>query len=101
RARAMSFFYIAAALASVIGLPHSGALLNLHGVLGISGWRWLYFVEGVPAVLLGCVVLKYLPDGVRDARWLSTAQGDWLSKTIADESARAPGSHTAGWSRAF
>lgn len=101
RARAMSFFYIAAALASVIGLPLSGALLNMHGILGFAGWRWLYFVEGVPAVLLGLVVLKYLPDGVRDAKWLSTEQGDWLAKTIAEESARAPGGHASGWQRAF
>lgn len=101
RARAMSFFYIAAALASVIGLPLSGALLNLDGVLGYAGWRWLYFVEGVPAVLLGFVVLKYLPDGVNDAKWLSPAQGEWLSRTIAEESAHAPGGHAAGWQRAF
>ncbi len=101
RARAMSFFYIAAALASVVGLPLSGALLNMHGVLGIAGWRWLYFVEGVPAILLGLVVLKYLPDTVKDARWLPAEQGEWLAQTIATESARAPASHTAGWSRAF
>jgi len=101
RARAMSFFYIAAALASVIGLPLSGALLNMDGILGYAGWRWLYFVEGVPAVLLGFVVLKYLPDGVGDAKWLSPAQGEWLSKTIAEETARAPGGHSAGWQRAF
>jgi len=101
RARAMSFFYIAAALASVIGLPLSGALLNMHGTLGFAGWRWLYFVEGVPAVLLGLVVLKYLPDKVGDAKWLSPEQGEWLDKTIAEESARAPGGHAAGWRRAF
>ena len=101
RARAMSFFYIAAALASVIGLPLSGALLNMHGVLGFAGWRWLYFIEGVPAVMLGFVVLKYLPDGVADAKWLSSDQRAWLTNTIAEESARAPGGHSAGWSRAF
>lgn len=101
RARAMSFFYIAAALASVIGLPLSGALLNMHGMLGFAGWRWLYFIEGVPAIILGFVVLKYLPDTVKDARWLPPEQGEWLAKTIADESARAPGGHAAGWSRAF
>ncbi len=101
RARAMSFFYIAAALASVIGLPLSGALLNMHGVLGFAGWRWLYFVEGIPAVLLGFVVLKHLPDSVQDAKWLSRPQGEWLAKTIAEESARAPRGDSAGWRRAF
>lgn len=101
RAQAMSFFYIAAALASVIGLPLSGGLLNLHGTLGFAGWRWLYFVEGVPAVLLGLVVLKYLPDGVQDADWLTPAQREWLTRTITAESEGAPGGHAAGWRRAF
>jgi ACS family tartrate transporter-like MFS transporter len=101
RARAMSFFYIAAALASLIGLPISGALLEMHGILGFAGWRWLYLLEGIPAVLLGFVVLKYLPDSVLDAKWLSAAQSEWLSKTIADESAKAPGGHKAGWHQAF
>ncbi|MDP3069948.1 MAG: MFS transporter [Opitutaceae bacterium] len=101
RARAMSFFYIAAALASVIGLPLSGALLHMDGALGFSGWRWLYFVEGVPAVVLGFVVLRILPDTPRDAPWLSAAQADWLSGTIAAETAAAPAAHSSGWRQAF
>lgn len=101
RARAMSFFYIAAALASVFGLPLSGALLQMDGLLGFAGWRWLYFVEGLPAVVLGFVVLRYLPDSPRDARWLAPAQRDWLEGTIAAESARAPRAHADGWARAF
>jgi len=101
RARAMSLFYIAAALASVVGLPLSGALLHLDGVFGYAGWRWLYFVEGVPAVVLGFVVLKYLPDRVQDAKWLSAEQANWLTQTIADESARAPVRHADGWRQAF
>ena len=101
RASAMSFFYIAAALASVIGLPISGALLEMHGILGFAGWRWLYLAEGIPAMMLGFVVLKYLSDSVLDAKWLSAAQSEWLSKTIADESANAPGGQKVEWHQAF
>ena len=101
RARAMAFFYIAAALASVIGLPLSGALLKLDGLAGFAGWRWLYFVEGVPAVLLGLVVLRLLPDGPLHARWLSAPQREWLSATIVNESTAAPSNHAGGWHRAF
>jgi len=90
RARAMSFFYIAAALASVIGLPLSGALLHMDGTLGFAGWRWLYFIEGVPAIVLGFVVLRILPDAPREARWLAAAQSDWLASVIAAENAAAP-----------
>lgn len=103
RAGALSYFYIAAALASVVGLPLSGALLNLDGWHGIAGWRWLYFMEGVPAMILGVVVFYYLPDRPARARWLSRDQADWLENTIADESAAAPAarSHAAGLRRAF
>jgi MFS transporter, ACS family, tartrate transporter len=101
RARAMSFFYMAATMASVIGLPLSGALLKMNGIGGFSGWRWLYFVEGVPAILLGVVVLKVLPDGPAEAKWLTSAQQEWLVTTIAAESANAPASHGHGWHRAF
>lgn len=97
RAKAMSFFYIAAALASVIGLPLSGALLGLHGVLGFAGWRWLYLIEGVPALLLGFVVLGYLPDNIQSAGWLSADQKEWLSGRIADESKINPGKKAASW----
>jgi MFS family permease len=86
RAKAMSYFYIAAALASVIGLPLSGALLELHGVFGFAGWRWLYLIEGIPALILGFVVLKYLPDNIQGAKWLLPEQRKWLSKVIIDES---------------
>ena len=101
RANAMSFFYIGAALASVIGLPLSGLLLNAHGILGLSGWRWVFLIEGIPAVLLGFAVLKFLPDRPKDAAWLTTEQQDSLERTIAAEEAEAPVSHHASWRAAF
>ncbi|HIE4894552.1 TPA: MFS transporter, partial [Yersinia enterocolitica] len=62
RARAMSFFYMGSVLASVIGLPISGSILNMHGIADIAGWRWLFAMEGIPAIILGCLVLLRLPD---------------------------------------
>ena len=101
RANAMSFFYIGAALASVIGLPLSGLLLNAHGLFGLSGWRWVFLIEGIPAVILGFVVLKFLPDRPKDAAWLTSEQQMSLERTIAVEQAEAPVSHHASWSAAF
>ncbi|WP_153102034.1 MFS transporter [Paraburkholderia hayleyella] len=88
RARAMSFFYIGAALASLIGLPLSGVLLELHGGLGFAGWRWLFFLEGIPAVLLGWVVLRRLPERPDDAPWLAPAQRAWLNRALSAETPR-------------
>ena len=86
RAKAMSYFYIAAALASVIGLPLSGALLGMHGIFGFAGWRWVYLIEGIPALIFGFVTLKYLPDNIQSAKWLLTEQKKWLVETLANES---------------
>ncbi|RZS74090.1 sugar phosphate permease [Phyllobacterium myrsinacearum] len=101
RAHAMSFFYIGAALASVIGLPLSGLLLNAHGVLGVSGWRWVFLIEGLPAVLLGFLVLWFLPDRPADARWLTPEQQSGLEQAIESEQTAAAVSHKASWVAAF
>ncbi|HRP57053.1 MFS transporter [Agriterribacter sp.] len=101
RARAMSFFYIAAALASVVGLPISGALLEMHGIFGFAGWRWLYFIEGIPAIVLGLVVLKYLPDTIQKARWLNGEQKQWLSGKISAESHLPVEKKDKAWQRIF
>ncbi len=61
RARAMSFFYMGSVLASIIGLPVSGLILNMHGIADVAGWRWLFAIEGVPAIVLGALVLWLLP----------------------------------------
>jgi MFS family permease len=87
RARAMSAFYIGATLASVIGLPLSGALLHMDGLLGHAGWRWLFLVEGIPAIVLGFVVLRILPDRPETAAWLPADECRWLRQTLDSEQA--------------
>src|SRR6201982_68250 len=62
RARAIAAFMTAVPVTGLIGGPLSGALLELNGVFGLAGWQWLFLVEGVPAVLLGVIVLAYLTD---------------------------------------
>ena len=70
QARAVALFMTATALAGLIAGPVSGALLELHGLAGLSGWQWLFILEGLPAVILGILVLRYLPDGPDEAAWL-------------------------------
>ena len=101
RAKAMGYFYIAAALASVIGLPISGALLEMHGMFGFAGWRWLYLIEGLPALILGFVVLKYLPDNIQSAKWLFAEQKKWLIETLEGESRLTHGKEGAKWYSIF
>ena len=74
RARIVSLFMAAVPLATVVGGPVSGALLELHGLGGLKGWQWLFVIEGLPAVLLGLVALKFLDDRPEQADWLTAEE---------------------------
>ena len=62
RARAVSWFMLAIPLSTVVGGPLAGVILGLDGWHGLTGWQWLFLLEGLPAVVLGFVVLVYLTD---------------------------------------
>jgi len=85
RARAMSFFYMGSVAASIIGLPVSGAILNMHGIADVAGWRWLFAIEGIPAVVLGVLVLWRLPDTPAQASWLNPQQKSWLQQRLQQD----------------
>jgi len=84
RARAVAWFMTANPIAGIVGSPVSGALLGLGGK-GLSGWQWMFLMEGVPAILLGVIVFWALADSPRDARWLKGEERTWLLERLALE----------------
>jgi ACS family tartrate transporter-like MFS transporter len=78
RSRTVALFMTAAVLSNVIGGPLSGVLLELDGVLGIRGWKWLFVTEAFPSIILGIVVFFKLPSGPEQAKWLFQDERDWL-----------------------
>jgi MFS transporter, ACS family, tartrate transporter len=84
RAKAVALFMAAIPVSNAVGSPIAGLLLHLHG-LGLSGWRWLLILEGIPAFLCGIVTLFYLPDWPKDARWLEPAERDWITGELERE----------------
>ena len=95
RARAVAMFATGGVLAGVIGSPVSGAILELDGMAGLAGWKWLFLLEGFPAVALGVVVLLMLPNRPRDARWLTPEQRTWVQGRLdADAAAAGPSTIT-------
>jgi ACS family tartrate transporter-like MFS transporter len=91
RAAVTAIFMAAAPLSTVLGSPVSGALLEMHGVLGLSGWQWMFIVEAVPAVILGVVVLFYMTDRPEKATWLRDDERGWLVNTMNAEAAKKAG----------
>ena len=84
RARAVALFMMASPLAGVVGGPISGALLGLRGA-HLAGWQWLFLIEGLPAVILGGIVLAFLTDRPAVAPWLTTEERTWLTGELARE----------------
>jgi len=94
RARAIAGFMTAVVVAGIIGGPISGSLLSLDGVGGLAGWQWLFVVEGLPAVVLGLIVLRVLPEQPSDARWLTPDEQRALTERLADEASAASTVHS-------
>ncbi len=72
RASISALFMTAIPVSGVIGGPLSGWLLKqFSGVAGMNGWQWMFFFEGLPSIILGVLVLAFLDNNVRDAKWLT------------------------------
>jgi MFS transporter, ACS family, tartrate transporter len=84
RAKAIANFMAAIPVSFIMGAPVAGLLLGVHW-FGVAGWRWLFFLEGIPAVLLGLSAIFYLSDEPSSTVWLSEDERSWLARTLADE----------------
>lgn len=85
QARSVALFMTATALAGIVAGPVSGAILGMHGFARLSGWQWLFVLEGAPALILGVVVLLYLPDSPQTAAWLSNDERAALCSRLERE----------------
>ncbi|HET9594304.1 MAG TPA: MFS transporter [Anaeromyxobacteraceae bacterium] len=91
RAGVTALFMAAAPVSTALGSPVSAALLELHGVLGLAGWQWMFVVEAVPAVILGVVTFFFMTDRPARARWLPEDERAWLVRTMDAEVAQRSG----------
>jgi ACS family tartrate transporter-like MFS transporter len=88
RARAMAYFMVTQPIAIATGVPISRWILENIGWLGLSGWRWVFILEGLPPVLMGFVTFWYLTDRPNDAKWLPDDEKQWLMRELKAEEDR-------------
>ena len=84
RATALATFMLAQPISNLIGSPISGLLLSIRW-LGLAGWRWLFIIEGVPAIILGIITLFYLTDWPGQATWLEDDERTWITSELERE----------------
>ena len=82
RARAQSGFMISQPIALAAGSILSGAILSMDGALGLSGWRWLFIIEGLPAIVLGVAILFYLSDKPSSSKWLTERERFVINEAV-------------------
>lgn len=87
RAKAGARFMSAIPIGFILGGPIAGVILGVDW-LGISGWRWLFLFEGIPAIILGIVTWMFLPDRPNEASWLAPEERDWINAQLAEERER-------------
>jgi ACS family tartrate transporter-like MFS transporter len=85
RGKAISLFMVGSPIASVIAAPLSGVIMEYVHWFGLSGWRWVFILEGIPAILIGMVTFFYLTDKPAGARWLAPDEAAWLEAEIQEE----------------
>lgn len=85
RAKAKARFMIGIPIATVIGIPLSRAILENITWYGLAGWRWVYILEGIPAVIFGVVTIFYLTDRPHQAKWLPDDEKRWIMDQLEQE----------------
>lgn len=84
RAKAGAWFMSAIPIGFILGGPIAGSILQVHW-MGIVGWRWLFLLEGAPAIVLGIAAWFFLPDRPDEARWLRPDERDWITARLSED----------------
>jgi ACS family tartrate transporter-like MFS transporter len=97
RARAMAGLVLAVPFSLALGAPISALILRLDW-LGMAGWRWVFILEGAPAIVCGVITLFYLTDHPHQARWLAPDERDWINAELgAEKEAKKAMGHVSIW----
>lgn len=93
RSRVITLFMAAIPVSCILGSPLSGWIMQAFARQGdLAAWQWLYLIEGMPAVILGLLTLRLLPDSIRHAKWLSADEQQLLQQRVAGD-AKHSGPH--------
>jgi len=87
QAKAVAFFMMSLPVCNVLGAPISTYLLGVSA-MGIAGWKWLFILEAIPAIVMGVLTPFYLTNRPSDAKWLADDERKWLMNELAAESAK-------------
>jgi sugar phosphate permease len=98
----MAVFFSAASLASAFSELLAAAIVNMDGIAGLAGWRWIFILEGIVTVLAGATLYWDSPDSPQSAGWLEPWEQQYLINHLAQDtgtkSGRVQTSESFQWS---
>jgi MFS transporter, ACS family, tartrate transporter len=84
--KVISYYYLGLPLSSIIAGPLSGLILDhMNGVFGLKSWQWLFILEGIPALIIAVVVLLYLTNTPKEAKWLTEEERTAYDRMMEEE----------------
>lgn len=91
----MAVFFSSASLASAFSGLLAAAIVNMDGIAGLSGWRWIFILEGIVTVLVGAVLYWILPDSPQSAGWLEPWEQRYITHRLECDSGTGGRVHTS------
>jgi D-galactonate transporter len=86
RSKVTALFLTGIPMSGVVGGPLSGWIMtHLGGSHGITGWQWLFLLEGIPTAIFGIAAFFFLDDKVADAKWLTDSQKTMIESNLREE----------------
>jgi len=85
RGKATAVLLLALPLGGLIGAPLSTWIIDNVAWFNLEGWRWMFILEGIPAIILGILVIFFLLNRPNDAKWLTKEEAEWLESTLDEE----------------
>jgi MFS family permease len=80
--KAMSWLNLAVPVALAVGSVVTSSILLMNGVAGLAGWRWVFLIEGLPAIILAVVIFFALPSTPAKASWLDENEKAYLAQNV-------------------
>jgi ACS family tartrate transporter-like MFS transporter len=99
KAQALALILTGIPIASILGAPISGLILDHVHWLRLSGWRWLLTLEGLPAIACVFLINGLLPSRPAEARFLTADEKAWIAGQLAQESQQALAPHSISVAR--
>lgn len=95
RGNMFALFQAGSPAAGIFGNPLSDWIMDqFHDTAGWQGWQWMFVLEAIPAVVLGVVILLYLDNSVKAAKWLTEEEKAIISRDIEADSKGKAASHS-------